>query len=98
MNSWYTIVVSIPKLKKLLGSKIENKNLNGQKLIILSCFMDGEKKLLMVKLSNFGDFKTVGEMIGEKLLMDKRMDGLECKEVKILMELKVLLKLLSLFL
>jgi hypothetical protein len=57
--------------------------------------MDGVKKLLMEKLLNIGCFKTVGVMIGEKKdLMENLKDILECKEVWILMVLKVFLKLL----
>lgn len=46
----------------------------------------------MEKLLNIGCFKTLGVMIGVKLLMDKETVGSECREEKILMELKVLPK------
>lgn len=92
MNSWFMTQEFIHKLKLLLGLKINLKDLNGLKLIIPFYFMDGVKKKLMEKLLNIGCFKTLGVMIGVKLLMDKETVGSECREEKILMELKVLPK------
>lgn len=51
--------------------------------------MDGAKKLLMAKPLNSGNFKILGDPIGEKSLMGNKMVGSECKEVLIPMELKV---------
>lgn len=92
MNLWYMIMEFILKLKKLLGLRINLKNLNGPRLITQFYYMGGGKKKLMEEQLNIGCFKILGVIIGEKKLMDKKMDGSECKEGPILMVLKVLLK------
>jgi len=66
MNSWSMIKVFILMPHKLLGLRIKNKDLNGQKLITLYYYMDGVKKILMEKSLNSGIFKIHGVMIGVK--------------------------------